>query len=273
MQVASDGLHAALRVQASQTNPTGNLYGGTAVAASIAMMESCSGRAATWVTVQFTSSCRAGEVIDLVVSELAAGRRTSQLRLSGTVEGREIFAALGAMAVHADGGPSEGPGHGQWESMPRVPTPDACPPLLPPSSDRALTYSQLGESDVRVAIGFDQPPAAQVALWCRPHQAGRLSNAVLGWQADLLGMALVKASGWTGATSLDNTIRFGPPSRLDVEWVLMDLRAHVLVDGYGHGSVFAWSPDGTLLAIASQTCVMRPPRPQRQPPGRTRPDS
>lgn len=114
-------------------------------------------------------------------------------------------------------------------------------------------------SDMRTAIGFDDDPPAQVALWCRPRGVARLSAAVLGWQADMLGMASAKASGGSGGTSLDNTGRFGPPARPGAVWVLHDMRGQALVDGYGHGVTHLWADDGTLLATASQTCIMRCP--------------
>lgn len=37
------------------------------------------------------------------------------------------------------------------------------------------------------------------------------------------------------------------------------LRGQALVDGYGHGVTHLWGDDGTLLATASQTCIMRRP--------------
>ncbi|MDQ6838670.1 MAG: thioesterase family protein [Actinomycetota bacterium] len=257
LKTSSDGLQATLTVSPTQTNPTGRLYGGVAVAVSIAMMEHLAGRAVTWVTVQFASSCGAGQTIDLVAAVSANGRRTSQLRVTATVDGRELFTALGA-AVNVAAGAS-GP-HDQWETMPTVAPPEVCPPFAfrHPEID-ADVQSHILLSDMRMAIGFEDGPAAQVALWCRPHGVARLSAAALGWQADMLGAALGKASGRTGGTSLDNTVRFGPPAAPNEAWVLMDMRAQALVDGYGYGITHLWSPDGTLLATASQTCIMRLP--------------
>ena len=256
LKTSSDGLQATLTVQPTQTNPTGRLYGGVAVAVSIAMMERLTGRAVTWTTVQFSSSCGAGEMIDLAATVTAVGRRTSQLRVTATVDGRELFTALGA-TVDPPGVGAAGL-NGQWETMPSVDPPEACPPLelQHPAAD-ADAESHILLSDMRTAIGFEDGPPAQVALWCRPHGVARLSAAVLGWQADMLGIALAKASGGNGGTSLDNTVRFGSPARLGAEWVLLDMRGLALVDGYGHGITHLWDPDGTLLATASQTCILR----------------
>jgi acyl-CoA thioesterase len=257
LKTSSDGLGATLAVHPTQTNPTGRLYGGVAVAASIAMMEGLTGRAVVWTTVQFDTSCAAGDIIDLTAAVSASGRRTSQVRVTATVDGRDLFTAVGA-TVDPPGARAAGL-NGQWEAMPAVPPPERCPPLeLRHPEAEADAESHILLSDMRTAIGFEDQPPAQVALWCRPHGVARLSAAVLGWQADMLGIALAKASGGYGGTSLDNTVRFASPARPDVEWVLLDMRGHAIVNGYGQGVTHLWGPDGTLLATASQTCIMRP---------------
>ncbi|MDQ2729283.1 MAG: thioesterase family protein [Actinomycetota bacterium] len=256
LKTSSEGLQAALTVHPTQTNPTGRLYGGVAVAASIAVMEQVTSRSITWTTVQFSSSCGAGETIDLAATISASGRRTSQVRVTAAVDGRELFTALGATVDPPRAGATGL--NGQWEAMPSVDMPDACPPLeLRQPEAEACAESHILLSDMRTAIGFEDQPPAQVALWCRPHGVARLSAAVLGWQADMLGIALAKASGGSGGTSLDNTVRFGPPAPRGAEWVLLDMRGQAIVDGYGHGTTHLWAPDATLLATASQTCIMR----------------
>jgi len=39
--------------------------------------------------------------------------------------------------------------------------------------------------------------------------------------------------------------------------VLVDVRVDGLWDGFGHGSVYLWTPDGVLLAAASQSALVR----------------
>jgi acyl-CoA thioesterase len=57
---------------------------------------------------------------------------------------------------------------------------------------------------------------------------------------------------------LDNTIRV---QRLKpTNWVLCDIRVDGVNNGFGHGSVFLWAQDGTLLATASQSAVLHNPR-------------
>jgi acyl-CoA thioesterase len=39
--------------------------------------------------------------------------------------------------------------------------------------------------------------------------------------------------------------------------VLLDIRVHSVVNGFGHGVVHLWAQDGTLLAMASQSTIVR----------------
>ena len=45
-----------------------------------------------------------------------------------------------------------------------------------------------------------------------------------------------------------------------LKWVLCDVRIDGIHDGFGHGDVYLWSADGTLLATASQSAVLHNPR-------------
>ena len=67
-----------------------------------------------------------------------------------------------------------------------------------------------------------------------------------------------------GGTSLDNSIRIG--TFVETEWILLDLRPHLAVGDYGHGSAHIWSEDGHLMATASQTASMIRFDPNQPPP-------
>ena len=58
-----------------------------------------------------------------------------------------------------------------------------------------------------------------------------------------------------GGNSLDNTLRVA--YRDLTEWLLLDVRVHAVVDGFGHGLVHLWSQDGTLVGTASQSAIVR----------------
>ena len=44
---------------------------------------------------------------------------------------------------------------------------------------------------------------------------------------------------------------------LPTQWVLLDIRVHAVERGFGHGLVHMFAEDGTLLATASQSCIVR----------------
>jgi acyl-CoA thioesterase len=254
LETTDGGRSARLVVREDLVNPAGTLYGGTAVAAAVTLMESISDRFVVWTTVQFVSTCALGETLEMETVISAAGRRSSQLRVVARAGGREVFVALGALGT-ARGGDT----NGQWEQMPDVPPPEDC--LRLDFTERAVPWpverSHIDIVDRRIAVPRSGDVDNQVAMWSRMPQHPSTSPAMLGWHADMLGMAVAKAKpGLYGGTSLDNTIRFGPP--VDTEWVLVDLRAHSLVEGYGHGTVHVWAPDGSLVATGGQTCIVRP---------------
>jgi acyl-CoA thioesterase len=223
-------------------------YGGTGVAATVAAMEVESGRPALWSSVQFVGSADTGDTIDVEVEHLAAGRRTSQLRVTGTVGGRLVFVATGSTGTVREGEddrwfgtmPDAGaPGTGvDWASRLPFPVGEGRPGWL------AITEMTMCEL-----------PGGGFGLWARMLDRP-LSRSVLGFLADVVPMGIMRAAGRVGGgTSLDNHIRFGAAPT--GEWVLVELEPHLLVGGYGHGAARLWSTDGTLLGVASQTASMR----------------
>src|SRR5205807_2500367 len=85
------------------TRHDGKLYGGAGIAVSVATMEAETGRDALWTTTQFVGQADMGERIDCHVETLANGRRTSQIRVTGTVGDRIVFTALGATGARREG--------------------------------------------------------------------------------------------------------------------------------------------------------------------------
>src|SRR3954451_23349372 len=80
------------------------LYGGTGLAAVTAAIEAETERDALWVTAQFAASADVGDRLDSHVEVLAQGRRTSQVRVTTSVDQRLVVASLGAAALPRDGG-------------------------------------------------------------------------------------------------------------------------------------------------------------------------
>jgi acyl-CoA thioesterase len=229
------------------------LFGGCGLGAAIAALEGTTGRPVVWATAQYLSYARPPEVMDIDVTIAVGGHQTSQARAVAHVVEREILtvnAALGRRELEHDG---------QWEPMPDVPSPEECDPrrFRNPSDE-----SIMQRLDMRLALGrdFDEFDGTQgtgrSALWARMPDGLEMSAAALGILGDYVPFGVSQSLGErAGGNSLDNTLRV---SRLvETEWVLLDIQVHAIQHGFGHGLVHLWAQDGTLLAIASQSCIVR----------------
>jgi acyl-CoA thioesterase len=85
-------------------------------------------------------------------------------------------------------------------------------------------------------------------------EASAASLAVLGDFVPMgLGMAVTSE---INSNSLDNTIRV--MNIVPTKWVLADVRIEAVARGFGHGHIYLWAEDGTLMATASQSAMIRP---------------
>jgi acyl-CoA thioesterase len=229
------------------------LFGGCALGAAVSAMESVCGRPVVWATAQYLSFAQLGEIMDLDVTVAVSGHHTAQARAVGHVGDREILtvnAALGSRELDASG---------QWQVMPDVPDPDDCPRRMPRVGTERSIMNRL---DVRLAVGsawdeLEGNPVADghSALWVRLPEV-EMSAAALAILGDYVPFGISQSLGaWYPSNSLDNTLRVVRPEPTD--WVLCDIRVDGLWNGFGHGSVYLWTPDGTLLGAASQSAVVR----------------
>ena len=223
----------------------GKLYGGTGIAATVAAMEAETARDAVWATVQFAASADLGDTVELHVEELARGRNTSQVRITATVGERIVLAAIGSTGV-----PRTGAIEVQVGEMPDAGVPGSGEEWGPRSAaflEVAKTSSWLSIADMRQVELADGRLATWARLTSRP-----MTRAAIGFLADMVPASVARAAGQMGGgTSLDNAVRFGPPP--DTEWILLEFDPHFATSGYLHGAARVWSPDGTLLAVASQS--------------------
>jgi acyl-CoA thioesterase len=225
----------------------GKFYGGTGIAVATAMMEAETGRAALWATVQFVGTADIGERFDCRVEVLAAGRKTSQLRMTGMVGDRLVLAAIGAT-----GDARPGPLNVQFGTIPDVPAPGETPEWSPnatiPVPADVESWLSLVELRGIAAPGID------LAMWARMRDMPQ-TRAALGFLADMVPSRVVSAAGRVGAgTSLDNAMRYGP--RPDADWILVEFDPYFAAGGYAHGGARLWAQDGTLLGVASQTATL-----------------
>ena len=227
----------------------GKFYGGTGIAVLTATMEAATGRPALWATVQFAGSADIGDRVDCVVDVLAAGHRTSQVRFTASVGPRTFLVGIGAT-----GDPRGSALEHHFAVMPdRLVAPEDTEPWRPnvpfPVDLDRPSWLQLADiREARLAAGRDRQ-----LMWARMRGMA-LTRATLGFLADMVPSAVVRAAGRAGAgTSLDNAMRFGPEP--DTDWMLIDFDPYFLSRGYAHGAARLWSPDGRLLAVASQTAA------------------
>ena len=117
--------------------------------------------------------------------------------------------------------------------------------------------------DIRIVKGRVGPvqngslsPDGRSVLWLRVKDDVEMSPAILAIMADWMPSAVGQALGRdTHCTSLDNTIRI--LGIVPTEWVLCDIRVDGVRSGFVHGFMRLWSRKGDLLAIGSQSLIVR----------------
>jgi acyl-CoA thioesterase II len=237
-------------VESRLARPDRRLFGGTAIAVSLAAIERVSERDALWATAQLVGTAPVGATVDCAVDVLAQGHRTSQLRVTATSEGEVVFQALGAAATLKE---PERALVGQGGTMPGVTPPEQSRTFWSGSGDENAGWHGL----VEMRSGADDVGGerGRVCLWMRLVDGEPWTPARLSFVADMVPLAVCRTTGSYGAgTSLDNSLRMG--RLVDTEWVLLDLYPHAAWGGYGTGTGVMWAQDGTLLAVASQTCTI-----------------
>jgi len=235
----------------------GRLYGGAALATALEASEALTGRSALWCTTQLVGSAGLGDQIEVTARSVARGSTIDQFIVTASVGSDLVFQAVGAAGAKRREGMN-----GEWGSMPRVDPPEACESLadrIPPSMGAGVGHHLACEQRLAASLA-DGAGAGRLAAWARltgefAADGWSTSPAALAFLGDLVPLAISEAAGVSGAgASLDNTLRIGQP--VACEWVLIDLGAQMAIDGIGHGDLRIWSPDGTLLAVGSQTARM-----------------
>ncbi len=234
---------------------TGNfLFGGCGLGAAISALEGTSGREVVWAAAQYLSFAKPGEVMDVDVTLAVVGHQMTQARAVCHVGNREILtvnAALGHRPIDAAG---------QFETMPAAPPPDECERRV----HRLPTDGTINDRlEQRLAKGrpLDEldgtPGDGQTLLWARlPDVIEGVDATALAILGDFVPMGVGQALGVLGGgNSLDNTLRV--VHLVPTEWVLLDIRVHAVERGFAHGLVHMYAEDGTLLATASQSCIVR----------------
>jgi acyl-CoA thioesterase II len=242
---------ATLLIERRHCTPFGWLYGGSGVAACAAVAEAVTGRPLVWITTQYIGNAHPGERLDFDVEVMVAARATSQALVRAHVGDRLVLHATTALT---DRDPGE---VAWWGSMPEVAPPEECQRFRPPF-EVPLEGSFLEVLERRVAPDWQQAAqSGRLAMWSRVPGWGIGSPASQAFAADIVPLVVAAGLGRPpGGTSLDNTVRIVHGEPVD-DWVLLDIEAQGFRRGIGHGQVRLWSRDGTLLGVASQTCIIR----------------
>lgn len=231
----------------------GFLFGGSALGACICAMETATGRPVVWATGQYLAFARPGEVMDLEVVIAAGGKQTTQARVVGRVEDREILTVNGALGARSF------PEAGVWAAMPAVPGPDECEPRPSPFPTERTIMARLDQRLVPDAcVGGSPIDTGRTVLWSRMPDLMEMSAPALAVLGDYVPMGIGRAMGLAGkvtSNSLDNTLRTVEAASTD--WVLLDINIDAVARGVGHGTVHLWAHGGELLAIASQSAKVR----------------
>ncbi|MCB0972051.1 MAG: thioesterase family protein [Acidimicrobiales bacterium] len=232
----------------------GFLFGGCGLGAAIEAMERTTGRPLVWATAQYLSYATPGSTVDVDVTVAVEGRQSSQARAVGHVADREIFtvnAALGARDLPVD----------QTFVAPLdVPPPDECDPrpLRVPGEESIMSRLDLRLARARSWEDLRGNPAegGRSALWARIPDLLEPSPATLAILGDYVPFGIGQALGaFAGGNSLDNTLRV--VRMVPTEWILLDIAVDGIANGFGHGTVHLYAQDGTLMATASQSTIVR----------------
>ena len=150
---------------------------------------------------------------------------------------------------------------GSWAIRPDVPPVAASPvrPVAPHHRGAIAERLEIRVANARPMNALDGTPGdGRTALWARLPDIPA-SGAALAVVADYVPFGIGQALGRpTSSNSLDNTLRMVRSAPHPTEWVLADVRVQAVADGFGHGVVHLWAEDGTLLATASQSAIVRP---------------
>lgn len=244
-----------LPITEDECSGSGRLFGGTGLGAATRALELDAGRPLVWATGQFLSNALPGEELRLEVELVAEGRYTTQARVRGHVDNREVIAVIATL------GRRNVDRSGVWVEPPEAPPPEDCPPFPSRSATRSVS-ANLERRLVRGRTNDHEPAMddGRVAMWVRVPDHLLVDPpflAVLGDYVPWGGRDAV-GGGLGGGQSLDNTLRVVEP--VPTNWILVDVRIGSLAHGYAHGLVHLWSEKRQLLATASQTCQYRAAR-------------
>jgi hypothetical protein len=98
-----DGRRSRFELVPGVARHDGALYGGTAIAVSVAAMEAATGRPSLWITTQYVATAALSDVIECTTEVLAAGRNVTQAQVTGRLRDEVVFVSVGSTATPRQG--------------------------------------------------------------------------------------------------------------------------------------------------------------------------
>ena len=239
------------------TGPRGGttfMFGGIGLAVAVAAMERATSRAAIWAAAQYVAFARPPATLDIEVDLLAQGSKTSQAGATVRVGSQTVLAAQAALGTRADDASIQTP------LMPCVAPAGECPRVRHWEVRDDAVQSLF---DVRLAAGrfpdgrlIEGRGAGRLLLWVRALAGHASDTCLLSVVGDYISVAIADALGcYADGNSLDNTIRFAAVE--DCSWMLCDIQIESIHKGIVHGGMHIFSQSGRLMAVASQSLILR----------------
>ena len=93
-------------------------------------------------------------------------------------------------------------------------------------------------------------------MWIRVTENLPVDSAILAVFADFVPSGAAAALGRAGGgSSLDNTLRI--LRLVPTQWVRCEIRIQAVARGFAHGDIHLFAVDGTLMAVGSQSLILR----------------
>lgn len=223
------------------------MFGGAGLGVAISAVEEAIGRPLLWASAQYLTFTTEGCKLTLDVIRLNEGKNATQVQVL-LKEGDKTIIIVSAIL-----GAREGYSSDQWAIAPTVPEPTDCPDanIWPPQEGKLHE-----ELEMLLPPNGRVPGSGHMMLWVRSRQDRNPDAALLAVFADVApsGVAAARKS-LRGGNSLDNTLRI--VRNVPTDWVLCDIKVDAAHNGFAHAQIHLYAEDRTLMAIGSQTVILR----------------
>lgn len=231
------------------------MFGGVGLACAVEAARRAAGRELIWATAQYLSYARPGSIVEVDVRLPVQGHNVTQAVINLHCGDEVIISATAALGER-QGHPSH-----QWFDLPAVPQPEDCIEWLAWNHQAGTLMRRL---ELRVPPGSAAlaprdgvpDPTGRMQMWMRPRDGSPIDATMLALFGDFVPTGTGVALGLDGGgNSLDNTLRLR--AVVPTDWVLCDIQMSSADRGFAHGHLRLFAQDGTLMATASQSLVLR----------------